>query len=317
MTRCEPSITVVIPTRDRWPLLARTALASALAQERVDLEVIVVDDGCVEPAPDALPGLDDRRVRVVRHPEPRGVAAARNAGIAAAQGEWIALLDDDDIWAPQKLDRQLEIARSAGADFAYSGVVSVDGGGRVLHAYPVPPTERLRLDLLARCAIPAGPSNVLVRTELIRALGGFDERLAHLADWDCWIRLAWAGTAAATPEVLVAYLEQFESMSLLLPRHAFSELRYLDRKHRALRAAHGVDIDHVAFAHYVAWLQLRRQRHAGAASVYLRSAIRNRRPRDMIPAARFAARALVPVGRGSRPVSPTGVPEPAWLELYR
>lgn len=317
MTTGRPSVTVVIPTRDRWSMLARMGLAASLAQVGVDLEVVIVDDGCADPAPGALPGLDDPRVRVVRYPEPRGVPAARNTGIAEARGEWIAFLDDDDVWSPQKLRRQLEVARAADAHFVYSGVISIDGCGRVLHAYPLPAPERLGLDLLARCAIPAGSSNVLVQTEHIRSLGGFDERLTHLCDWDCWIRLAWAGTAAAAPEVLVAYLEHFEGMSLLFPRHAFAELRYLDRKHRALRTEHGVDIDRVGFAHDVAWLQLRRRRHASAAGIYLRSAVSNRRTQDLLPAARFAARALLPVRRAvRRPVEPSAVPAPDWLELY-
>jgi glycosyltransferase involved in cell wall biosynthesis len=310
VSRGAPSVTIVIPTRDRWRLMAATSLKAALAQEGVELEVVVVDDGSAEPAPEGLRGLDDPRARVVRHETSRGVAAARNAGIAAAQGEWVAFLDDDDFWAPQKLRRQLEAAGAAGADFAYSGVVSVDGGGAVLHEYPVPAPE----ELLRTCAIPAGPSNVLVRTELVRAVGGFDEQLAHLADWDCWIRIAWSGRAAVAPEILVAYLEHFEGMSLLLPHHAFDELVHLERKHEQLLAEQGVEIDRVAFAHYVAWLQLRRRKRLRAARVYLRSGVENRRLQDVRIAARFVARALVPVQRRHEAAPIAG---PAWLALYR
>jgi glycosyltransferase involved in cell wall biosynthesis len=316
VTAAPPRVTVAIPTRDRWSLLAR-ALRTALAQEGVELEVVVVDDGSADPAPEALPGLADGRVRLVRHPEPRGVAAARNTGIAEARGEWIAFLDDDDVWSPRKLRRQLEAVRAADANFAYAGVVSIDGTGTVLRGYPLPAPESLRVELLSRCAIPAGSSNVLVQTELMCSLGGFDERFGTLADWDCWIRLAWAGRAAVAPEVLVAYLEHFDGMSLRYPRRAFEELRRLDSKYRALRAEHGVDIDRVAFAHDVAWLQLRRRRHGSAAGVYLRSALSNRRPQDLVPAVRFALRALLPVQRSLRGGEQPVLPVPDWLELSR
>jgi glycosyltransferase involved in cell wall biosynthesis len=307
-------VTVVIPTRNRWELLSRRALRSALAQEGVALEVIVVDDGSVDETPQRLREVTDERVRLIRHEPSRGVSLARNAGIDAARGEWVAFLDDDDSWAPDKLRTQLEAVRAAGADICYSGVVSIDGDGNVLYDYPVPDPDRLRHDILASCVIPAGPSNVVVRTDLVRQVGGFDERLSHLADWDCWIRLAWAGTASSSPELHVAYLEHLEGMSLSLPREAFAELAYLDRKHRALRDEHGIDIDRVAFAHYVAWLQLRRQQHARAARVYLRSAIANRRPKDAIPAARFAVRSVLPLRR--RRDERSAVPAPPWLGLY-
>src|SRR5918995_1163359 len=110
-----PLVTVVVPTRNRPRLLQRT-LQSILAQQALaDLEVIVVDDGswpngAPEPATDA-------RVRVVRHQTRAGVAAARNRGIALARGRWIAFCDDDDVWAPDKLVRQLEVARTTGASW--------------------------------------------------------------------------------------------------------------------------------------------------------------------------------------------------------
>ncbi len=82
--------------------MARTSLRAALVQEDLDLEVLVVDDGSAEQAPGGLSGLDDARVRLVRHAEPRGIAAARNTGVREADGEWIAFLDDDDLWSPQQ-----------------------------------------------------------------------------------------------------------------------------------------------------------------------------------------------------------------------
>ena len=107
----DPAVSVVIPTRDRWPLLA-TTLASALGQDGVALEVVVVDDGSATAAP-VVPPFDDPRVRIARNDRSLGVAGARNRGIEAARGEWIAFLDDDDVWAPAKLRRQLDAATAA------------------------------------------------------------------------------------------------------------------------------------------------------------------------------------------------------------
>src|SRR5947208_7821903 len=97
-----PDISVVIPTLNRWGELARLGLRAALGQSGVSIEVIVVDDGSETTAPKSPP-FDDPRVTVIRHKTNIGVAAARNTGIRAARGAWIAFLDDDDIWAPSKL----------------------------------------------------------------------------------------------------------------------------------------------------------------------------------------------------------------------
>ena len=108
-----PLVTVVIPTRRR-PLLVLRALRSVLAQTHVALDVIVVIDG---PDPDTLGALDgwpDQRVRVVQTPSPSGAGAARNLAATEAKGQWIAFLDDDDEWLPDKIARQL--AAAAGRD---------------------------------------------------------------------------------------------------------------------------------------------------------------------------------------------------------
>src|SRR5258708_17351459 len=122
-------ISVVIPTRDRWPLLESRALRSALEQEDVDHEVIVVDDGSTDETSERLEGLGDPRLRAVRLNRSGGMAHARNAGIETALGTWVAFLDDDDVWSPCKLRRQLDAARSARADLVYAGAVAVDEHG--------------------------------------------------------------------------------------------------------------------------------------------------------------------------------------------
>src|ERR687898_2985729 len=92
-------VSVVVPTHDRPRLLMQT-LGSILRQQAVDFEVIVVDDGSRDGTAEVVSWLGDARVRLLRHDRSKGVSAARNTGIAAAHGEWLAFCDDDDLWAP-------------------------------------------------------------------------------------------------------------------------------------------------------------------------------------------------------------------------
>ncbi len=224
----DPAVSVVIPTRDRWPLLA-TTLASALGQDGVALEVVVVDDGSATAAPAAAP-FDDPRVRIVRNDRSLGVAGARNRGIEAARGEWIAFLDDDDVWAPAKLRRQLDAAAAARASFAYAGVILVTADRGLVTIADPPAPDRLPQLLAAYNAIPAGASNVVVATDLAREVGGFDPSFGHLADWDLWVRLAAAAPAAACDEPLVGYRLHPQSMRSTAGG-AFAELARFDRMH--------------------------------------------------------------------------------------
>jgi glycosyltransferase involved in cell wall biosynthesis len=317
-----PEVTVVVPTHSRWDLLSTAALPAALGQEDVDLEVVVVDDGSTDATAERLAGLEDPRLRVVRHDRPRGVAQARNAGIAAARGEWIALLDDDDLWAPWKLRTQIDAA-AEGAVFAYGGAAALDEDRTWVYSLAPADPETLASVLLQRNVLWGGCSNVLVRADVVRRLGGFDERLFQLTDWDLWIRLSQAGSAAACPEVLVGCIAHRRSMLLTTEDPVFAEFEYLEAKHRAARAAAGVAIDRRIFSRWVALGHRRAGRRARAASTYVRGAFRNRDAGSL-------ARAFV-APLGERPAgwlrtltrgratqeSSDGPGEPGWLDLYR
>lgn len=106
-----PDVTVVIPTLNR-PVLVTRAVRSALDQTLRNLEVVVVVDGPDEATHAALAALGDDRLRVQEQPERGGAPAARNAGVRAARGEYVAFLDDDDEWLPGKLQAQVDLARS-------------------------------------------------------------------------------------------------------------------------------------------------------------------------------------------------------------
>jgi glycosyltransferase involved in cell wall biosynthesis len=320
MSSCE--VTTVVATRDRWEMLSRAALPSALSQEDVDHEVIVVDDGSRDATSDRLAGLAEPRLRVIRHDHPLGVAKARNAGIAAARGTWVGFLDDDDLWSPRKLRLQLDAAAAADAEFAYARALAVDEQRRPLFGFPLPPPEGLAARLLRWNHLAAGGSNVVVRGDLVRRLGGFDERLFQLADWDLWIRLALAGKPTACPETLVGYVVHDESMLLIDRRDVFDEMDYLVSKHRPASEQLGVEFDRALFSRWVARGHRRAGRRVLAARTYLDGARRHRDAGAVIRAfgallgerANAAWRVAAAAG-GSGAEAPG--PEPEWLARYR
>lgn len=318
----QPEVTVVIPTRDRWRRMERSALAAALHQGHVDLEVVVVDDGSSEDPPTDAPGLADSRVRVVRHGRPLGVAAARNAGIREARGGWVAFLDDDDLWSPHKLRAQLDAARAAGAGFAYSSAVWVDERLQLVHGHAHPAPQTLESALLRWNVLWGGGSNVLASTDLVRSLGGFDDQLFQLADWDLWIRLAGAAPAAVVEDVQVALVVHQGSMLLVDRRDVFVEFQALVAKHRQAAERAGVELDPGRFARWVAAGQLRAGRRGTAARAYVTGTLAPgnvlRAAGALLGASAFQKASMLRRGM------PFGLAEyervarrPDWLDLYR
>jgi len=319
-----PDVSVVIPTRSRWHLLSTAALPSALEQQDVAIEVIVVDDGSEDETPDRLAEVGDPRLVVIRHEESGGVAAARNAGISAARGGWVSFLDDDDLWAPRKLRAQIDSAEAAGAVFAYSAGGGLNGSHEFLFAVAPPDPATVTRELLRWNVIWCGCSNVLARASVVDELGGFDERLVQLADWDLWIRLALAGRAAATSEILVGYVMHDESMLLTDRRDVLPEMDYLVEKHREAAREYGVEFDQALFLRWVARGRRRAGRRSQAARTYFRAA---REFGDMgaIPRAllAFAPERIVDASRKIGGVERRStlkiqrVPEPSWVARFR
>ena len=302
-------VTVVVPTRDRPALLA-DALTSVGAQEWRAARTIVVDDGSADP----LRPPSGAAVELLRRPQPGGVAAARNRGLERVETEWVAFLDDDDLWAPAKLARQLEVAAAAHADFVWCAVVVVDARRRPVGLVPAADPGSL-LSRLVRTNAIGSPSSVLARTELVRAVGGFDEELGLLADWDLWLRLAGAGTGSASREVLVAYTEHAGSMTAA---HVGveRELARMAETHASLISEHG---GRLGGAELVRWSVGGRRRGSGrlgAARAYLAAGVRERDAGSLVraPAALLGENLLGRL-RGRRAARRVG--SPAWLAPYR
>jgi cellulose synthase/poly-beta-1,6-N-acetylglucosamine synthase-like glycosyltransferase len=227
-------VSVVIPTRNRSALLSRT-LRSALRQERVVFEVIVVDEASSDDTPALLSGLDDRRVRVLRHEIPRGLSAARNHGAEHARAEWLAFLDDDDLWAPDKLYRQVSAARETGRDWAYTGSVNIENG-RIVRSAPAPSEEEVVAAVPRFPILPGGGSNVIVRRETFTQIGPFDTRFVSGGeDWELWIRLAKHGWPAGVREPLMAKRVHSSNM--------FAETDRIVRATTVIQTLHDTPID--------------------------------------------------------------------------
>jgi len=252
-------VSVVIPTRNRRELLLRT-LHSVLRQREVALSVIVVDEAGTDGSADAVRALADPRVRVVRHPVRRGVAQARNTGLEHVRTPWVAFVDDDDLWAPDKLAAQLEALRShPEAQWACTGAVNIDSSCRILSVALPPPASDIADLMLRAQAIPGGGSGVLVTTALARRIGGFDTALSNIADWDFYLRLSLRSPLAVAPSLLVAYRIDASGMAHDIAQSR-RELVYLDAKHADERAARGVSLDLGPWLHYLGGLAYRRRR---------------------------------------------------------
>ena len=200
----QTEISVVIPVYNRASVV-HEAIDSALAQDAGGLEVLVVDDGSTDGTAEVVSRRyhDDPRLRVIRRVN-GGPAAARNAGIAQARGEYLALLDSDDTWLPEYLSSQLAVLRSSGADLVIANAEwQKDDTGQFLfdHSWFVFPDS-----LAAMCAGAwTLPSCTVLRTEVARRLG-FDEAFRMCDDTDFMFRFHEAGyRCLPNPRVLVCY----------------------------------------------------------------------------------------------------------------
>jgi glycosyltransferase involved in cell wall biosynthesis len=279
-----PEVSVVIPTRNRRTLLIPT-LKGVLRQRDVALEVVIVDDSSEDDTREVVAELGDSRVRVTGSHEPMGVSAARNCGIAESRADWVAFLDDDDLWSPRKLRLQLDALDRSGATAAFGAAALVDTRLEVLDVHRVEADAQLVDRILSSSTIPAGASNVVASVALLAELDGFDESLAAIGDWDMWIRLALHGTFTSVPEVVVAYVHHASNMSIGRWDRYLAEFDAVRAKYRREREEHGIELDGVGFSRWLAGEQRRGGDWRGAMATYLGGARRFRSPGNALRAA--------------------------------
>lgn len=193
----EPLVSAIIPTYKRSKLVTR-AIRSVLNQTVQDIEIIVVDDASPDDTETAVLSVGSSRVRYIRHDNNRGLPASRNTGIHAARGKFIAFLDDDDEWLPEKTTKQLRFLEEYRLDAAVS-MCLIDGSVPLGHHSPV-----LLMPDDLRKGNKWGSCSLIAKANVIRAIM-FDETLSIGEDWDFYIRLAQAYRLGCLNEPLFIY----------------------------------------------------------------------------------------------------------------
>ena len=305
-------VSIVVPTRNRSALLAMT-LRSVLRQQDVELEVIVIDEGSSDDTAAMLSRLDDPRVRVLRHEVPQGVSTARNRGAAVAVGEWLGFVDDDDLWAPDKLAQQLRAAASTGRDWVYTGTVNISVEGDIIYGRRPFPPEQMMVVLPRYNAIPGGGSNVVVHRAAWDRVGPFDTRLRNTEDWEMWIRLAKHGPPACVNRPLLAYRVHGTNASL--------DIAEIVRGTKLIERLHHTTADWGHIHRWLAESYLRRGQRSAALGQLLRAAVRGQLPRVIADVADILRRRMLRhLGRRPTPPSardPWTAVAAEWLqELY-
>ncbi|MCI5105822.1 MAG: glycosyltransferase [Pseudomonadales bacterium] len=236
----KPTVSVIIPSYNRGQSLPR-ALDSVLAQTRPAEEIIVVDDGSDDGTAAMLARDYPELACLVQ--ENRGVSAARNTGIRAARGDWIALLDSDDEWLPQKLERQLlalqEARRSESAAplLVHCDEIWIRKGRRV---NPMDKHAKAGGWIFERCLplCAISPSAVLMARELLADVGEFDEDLPACEDYDLWLRICSRYPVLYVDEPL---LNKYGGHSDQLSRQHWGMDRFRVRALDKLLSAGGLD----------------------------------------------------------------------------
>jgi len=186
-----PQVSVIIPTCNR-PGLLPTAIQSVLRQSFSDFELVVVDDASEDSIDSVVMAVQDNRVRVIRHDRRRGAAAARNTGIRNTNGEFVAFLDDDDEWHPDKLTRQVSVLRNSDASVvaAYTGYDVVDRNTNKILSQMLPEHRGNLSSVLLQGNCVGPTSSILMKRKCFETVGMFDESLPSFQEYDLWIRLS-------------------------------------------------------------------------------------------------------------------------------
>jgi glycosyltransferase involved in cell wall biosynthesis len=208
-------LSVIIPVYNMAAFVAQT-VRSVLEQALQDLEIIIVDDGSTDSSLEVCRQFGRYANVTLIAQTNAGVSAARNRGLRQACGAYIAFLDADDLWHPEKAARQCAVLdQRPDVDMTWSDWRTIDEKGNAGRRSLSPPTPP-GLDTLLVRNFTGNPSTVIARRSAVETAGGFDERmLSECADWDLWLRIATRrpGNLHHVPGVLTAYRRYSGQMS--------------------------------------------------------------------------------------------------------
>lgn len=232
MIKKKPLVSVIIPTFNRASMVVE-AVDSVLAQSYHPLEIIVVDDGSTDDTEARLAGYGER-IKVIRRSLNRGVSAARNCGIRQSCGQYVALLDSDDLWLLDKIERQMDFFRkNQEAQICQTEEIWIRRGKRV---NPRRKHRKYSGYIFPHC-LPlciVSPSAVMIKQELLSQVGLFDEQLPACEDYDLWLRIAAHYPIFLLEEPLIikrgGHADQLSVTVLFLDRYRIQSLCKLLQK---------------------------------------------------------------------------------------
>lgn len=186
-----PKVSVVIPTYNRAHLISR-AIQSVLDQTYQDFEIIIVDDGSTDNTEEIVKNFEIPKIKYIRHNGNKGASAARNTGIKASKGEYIAFQDSDDEWFPDKLEQQMKVFSNAPSNVGvvYSGFYRIEVNKKLYipDAHIAQKEGNIHNQLLKGNFI--GTPAVLIKKECFENVKYFDEEIPALEDWELWIGIS-------------------------------------------------------------------------------------------------------------------------------
>jgi glycosyltransferase involved in cell wall biosynthesis len=224
----KPLVSAIIPNHNYAKYVVE-AVESVLNQSYTNLEVIVVDDGSTDQSLEILQVFGERIVVISQ--KNAGVSAARNAGVVASSGEYIAFLDADDIWECEKIERQVAVFSGGGFGIVHVGVTDINGDGEPLGQHLNGLDGEVADELLKweRPVILGGGSGAMVTRKAFDESGGFDTELMTSADWDFYYRVCRKHRTAFIAEPLLRYRIHGDNMHANVDRMEREMTRFYNK----------------------------------------------------------------------------------------
>jgi glycosyltransferase involved in cell wall biosynthesis len=241
-----PRVSVVISTYNGARFI-REAVESILKQSYTDFELIVVNDGSTDATPRILAGFDDERMRVVTSRVNRGIATAQNSGLALARGEYVALMDHDDVSLPDRLQRQIDfLDRHPEISLVGAACLRIDEQGAVKSTVEYPGDDIFLKWSLVVGGCPLFHTAVVARRSALEQIAGYTAKYLYAGDYELFSRLSEKNLLANLAEPLVKWREHGGSASSVNAQVLADEAAMIARENVAACFG-GREIDEVAW----------------------------------------------------------------------
>jgi len=259
-----PTVSAIIPTYNRAQLLPRS-VQSVLNQTLQNFEIIIVDDGSIDNTEEIVKEFQrkDKRIRYIKQERNKGAGAARNVGIKAARGEYIAFIDSDDEWLPEKLEKHIKVFKNAPSEVGvvYAGCWRIENDKKMYipQSWVTKKEGDIHQELMERGIGFIITNSLVVKKSAFKKVGLFDEGLPSLEEWELAIRLsryysfryineALSQSVMEPDSISISHHAAIKAYKLILERHyeEFKKNKRLLAKHLyaiGISLCHGNDLD--------------------------------------------------------------------------